>query len=166
MTLDVAMSEIPVISTCWLEMAVCAIGMTMTCLTYMYLHRVVSTTIQCIACTGSWAQQPVSWVWRKWEILCLELDSNHISGIPGRCATKIPCRLPDVSTIPMPTCLCGSLPQRSVQTTKHLPQYFIYSSYINEVSDFFFNHTFLYTLLAFCITLQSSEDHLENQVTH
>ena len=42
---------------------------------------------------------------------------THISGIPGQCATSIPHSLPDVITIPMHTCLCGSLPQRSVQTT-------------------------------------------------
>ena len=28
---------------------------------------------------------------------------------------------PDVNTIPMPTCLCSSLPQRSVQTTTLIP---------------------------------------------
>ena len=27
---------------------------------------------------------------------------------------------PDVTTIPTPTCLCGSLPQKSVQTTTHI----------------------------------------------
>ena len=32
-----------------------------------------------------------------------------------------PHRLPDVITIPMPTCLCSSLPQRSVQTTTLVP---------------------------------------------
>ena len=26
-------------------------------------------------------------------------------------------RLPDVTTVPTPTCICGSLPERSVQTT-------------------------------------------------
>ena len=31
--------------------------------------------------------------------------------------TIIPRRLPDATTIPMSTCLCSSLPQRSVQTT-------------------------------------------------
>ena len=35
-----------------------------------------STTIQHIACTGSWSRQPVTWVWRKWEIVCQERDSN------------------------------------------------------------------------------------------
>ena len=29
-------------------------------------------------------------------------------------------RLTDVTTIPMPTCLCSSLPQRSAQTTTHI----------------------------------------------
>ena len=28
-----------------------------------------------------------------------------------------PCKVPDVTTIPTPTCLCRSLPQRSVQAT-------------------------------------------------
>ena len=51
----------------------------------LYIHRVGSTTIQCIACTGSWSWQPVSWVWRKWLILCLERNFNpHLwhSGLP------------------------------------------------------------------------------------
>ena len=30
--------------------------------------------------------------------------------------TISPSRLPSVTTLPMPTCLCGSLPERSVQT--------------------------------------------------
>ena len=29
---------------------------------YIYIHRVDSTTIYPIACTGSWSQQPGSWV--------------------------------------------------------------------------------------------------------
>ena len=32
-----------------------------------------------------------------------------------------PCRLPDVNTMPIPTCLCSSFPQRSVQTTALTP---------------------------------------------
>ena len=32
-------------------------------------------------------------------------------------STITPHRLPDVTTMPTPTCLCDSLPQRSVQTT-------------------------------------------------
>ena len=43
---------------------------------HIYIHRVGSTTIQRIACTGSLSQQPVSWVWWKWEILCRERESN------------------------------------------------------------------------------------------
>ena len=39
------------------------------------------------------------------------------SGILDQCATITPHRLPDVTTIPMPTWLCTSLPQRSVPTT-------------------------------------------------
>ena len=50
--------------------------LTITYIQAMVLHRVGSTTIQRIACTGSWSQQPVSWVWWKWKILCLEQDSN------------------------------------------------------------------------------------------
>ena len=42
----------------------------------LQLHRVGSTNIQHVACTGSRSCQPVSWVGRKWEIMCLEQDSN------------------------------------------------------------------------------------------
>ena len=35
----------------------------------------------------------------------------------GQCATIRLCRFPDVTTIPMPTCVCGPLPKRSAQTT-------------------------------------------------
>ena len=35
----------------------------------------------------------------------------------GQCATITPCRHTDVTTIPLPICLCGSVPQRSRQTT-------------------------------------------------
>ena len=45
----------------------------------------------------------------------------HIFGIPGQCATITPCRLPGVTTIRTPTCVCSSLPQRSVQTTTLFP---------------------------------------------
>ena len=56
-----------------------------SCNTYNYIHtgniltyayttdNQGSTTIQSVACTGSWSQKPVSWVWWNWEILCLEL---------------------------------------------------------------------------------------------
>ena len=71
--------------------------------------------MQHVACTESWSQQTVSWVWQKWEILCLERDLNP--GIPDQCATITPRRLLDVTTILMPTSAHGSLPQRSVQTT-------------------------------------------------
>ena len=47
-------------------------------------------------------------------------NRTHISGIPSQCAT-ITSRLPDVTTIPTPTYLCSSLPQRSVQTTTLVP---------------------------------------------
>ena len=83
---------------------------------YIYIHRVGTTTIQHIACTGSWSWPPVSWLRWKWETLCLEWNSNphlwhSVSSVP-----PLHNRLPDVTTIPTPTCLCGSLPQRSVQT--------------------------------------------------
>ena len=42
------------------------------------------------------------------------------SGIVGQCATIAPYMLLDVSTVPTPTCLCSSLPQRAVQTTRIL----------------------------------------------
>ena len=48
---------------------------------------------------------------------------THIPDIPGQCTTITPHKLPDVTTIPMPTCLCGSLLQRSVQTTTMPIQY-------------------------------------------
>ena len=35
--------------------------------------------------------------------------------------TITPPRLPDVTTMPTPTCLCSSLPQRAVQTTTLVP---------------------------------------------
>ena len=47
----------------------------------------------------------------------MKMGSIDISGIPGQCATITPCGLSDVTTIPTPTCLCSSLPQRSVETT-------------------------------------------------
>ena len=46
-------------------------------------------------------------------------NRTHISGIPGQCATTTSTRLPDVTTIFMPTCLCGCLSKRSVQTTTY-----------------------------------------------
>ena len=39
-------------------------------------HIARSTTIQHIARTGSWSWPNVSWVWWKWEIMCLEQESN------------------------------------------------------------------------------------------
>ena len=49
----------------------------------------------------------------------------------GQCATITACRLCDGTTIPMPTCLCGSLPQRSVPTTTHcsLSALYYYTQY-------------------------------------
>ena len=45
-------------------------------------------------------------------------NRTYISGILGQCTTITPCnRLPDITTTPMSTCLCSSLPQRSVATT-------------------------------------------------
>ena len=38
----------------------------------------------------------------------------------ARVNTIAPPRLPDVTTLSMPTCLCGSLPERSVQATTTL----------------------------------------------
>ena len=55
--------------------------------TYIYIHRVGSTIIQCAACTGSWSQQP-AW---KWEIVCLEWESNlhlfHSRPVPNHYIT-------------------------------------------------------------------------------
>ena len=45
------------------------------------------------------------------------MQPTYISGILGECVHATPCRLPDVTPIPTPTCVCSSLPQRSVQTT-------------------------------------------------
>ena len=84
---------------------------------HIYIYRVCSTTIQHIPCTRSWSLQPVSWVRCKWERLCLEQESNHISGILSQCATITPCRLPNVSALHTPTSLCSSLSHSTVQTT-------------------------------------------------
>ena len=35
-------------------------------------------------------------------------NRTHISCLPGQCATMTPGRLPDVTTLPMCTCLCSS----------------------------------------------------------
>ena len=61
----------------------------------------------------------VYWVWWKEEILCLERKLKpHFWPSRTVCYHYItPCRLRDVTTIPMSTCLCSSLHQRSVQTT-------------------------------------------------
>ena len=87
------------------------------------LHRVGSTTLQHVACNGSWSQQPVSWGMMTWgnisptvgfEPTPLEFRASVL--------TITPPRLPDVTTLPMPTCLCVSLPQRSVQTATILTE--------------------------------------------
>ena len=83
---------------------------------FIDIHRVGSTTIQCIACTGSWSRQPMLWVWWKWEHYAQSGSQTHIFDILGQCATITPCRLPYVTTIPTPIGICSSLLQRSVQT--------------------------------------------------
>ena len=42
-----------------------------------------------------------------------------------RMLTITPLRLSDVTTLSMPTCLCGSLHERSVQTTTLVPLHFV-----------------------------------------
>ena len=49
--------------------------------------------------------------------------------ILGQCVTITPCRLPDAIAIPMTTCLCGSLPQRSVKTTTLVPLELSFNAY-------------------------------------
>ena len=60
---------------------------------------------------------------------------SYISSILGQCATITPCRLPDVTTIPTPACLCNSLPQRSVQTTTLSLDYTAYKNLPNLISS-------------------------------
>ena len=55
-----------------------------------------------------------------WKYCAQRVTRTHISCIPGQCATITPQRLPDVTIIPTPICLCSSLPQRSVQTTTYV----------------------------------------------
>ena len=53
------------------------VSLLMLTITYMHamaLHKHTQGRLNNHA--GSWSLQPVSWVWWKWEILCLELDSN------------------------------------------------------------------------------------------
>ena len=58
--------------------------------------------------------EPVSWVWWKWEILPrVGLEPSSLAFW----ASMLPCKVPDVTTIPMPPCLCSSLLPKSVQTT-------------------------------------------------
>ena len=94
-------------------------------LTYTYIHRVGSTTIQRIACTGSLSWQPVFWVWRKLEILCLELELNPHLWHSGPVCYYYTIRFPEDTSIPTPTCVCDSVPQRSVQTTTLLLVVFV-----------------------------------------
>ena len=81
------------------------------------IHRVGSTTIQRLVCMVSWSQQPVSWVWWIWEIVCLEWESNPHLWHSGPVCYHHPMQASWCHTIPTPSCLCSSLPQRSVQTT-------------------------------------------------
>ena len=60
----------------------------------------ISATSQCLI---------LSWVRWKWEILCLEWDSNPYLWLSGP-EIWPPDRLPDVTTISTTTCLCSSLP--------------------------------------------------------
>ena len=57
-----------------------------------------------------------------------------ISGILDQCATIIPHRLPDVITLPMPTCLFGSLSERSVQITTPIPLELLTITYIQVMA--------------------------------
>ena len=49
----------------------------------------------------------------KWEILRLEQDSNPRLEFQASVLTITQPWLPDVTTLPMPTCLCASLPEVS-----------------------------------------------------
>ena len=56
----------------------------------------------------------VSWIWWKWEIFCLKWELNpHLLHSRPVCELWHHLR----STLPTPTCLCTSLPERSVQTS-------------------------------------------------
>ena len=89
-----------------------------TCNDLIYIHRVGSTTRQCVACTGSWSQHQCRGCDENEKYCAYSRTQAHISSIPGWCAIIMPCRLPDVTTIPMSFCVCSSLPQKSVQTTE------------------------------------------------
>ena len=61
------------------------------------------------------------WVWWKWEILCLERESNpRPLAFWGSVLTISPPWLLNVTILPMSACLCGSL-RHCVQKTKLVP---------------------------------------------
>ena len=41
-----------------------------------YTYKTGSSSLQHVACIGSWSRQSVWWMWWKWAILCLERESN------------------------------------------------------------------------------------------
>ena len=88
---------------------------------YNYIHtmpiqgRLNSDTGQ--YCTGSWSRQPVSGCDENGKYCAragIEPTSLALQ------ASALPCRLSDVTTLPTPTRLCSSFPERSVQTTTFL----------------------------------------------
>ena len=87
---------------------------------YNYIHTgnaamvLGSTAIQHVACAGSWSWHQCHGCDKNGKYCAQSGIRTQISGIPSMTP---PYRLPDVTTIPTPTCMCGSLPQRSVQTT-------------------------------------------------
>ena len=83
---------------------------------------------------------------------CAESGTRtHISGIPGQCATIA--TIPDVITIHMPTCLCSSLPQRSVHTTKQL--YIAFILFIHSLILFYLRNNWRNTDLTFILRLRT-----------
>ena len=99
---------------------------------YTYIHGIGSTTIQHVACTASWSWKQCHCCDENGKYCTQSGTQTHISGILDQCVTITPCRLPDVITIPTPTNVCSSLPQRSVQTTTPVSHSTSYSQVITQ----------------------------------
>ena len=82
---------------------------------YIYIHRVGSITIQCIAWTGSWSWYPCYGCEENGKYLALSSNRPTSLAFWANVLTITPPRLHDVTILPMR--LCGSLPERSVVTT-------------------------------------------------
>ena len=73
---------------------------------YIFIHRVDSTTIQDIACTGTpgMATSAVGVMKMGNIVPRVGIEPTPLA-FPDRCATVTPCRLPDITIIPLPSCL-------------------------------------------------------------